>query len=115
MLLALLKYFPIYIAAIGLAGLMWQRPVTLTLCYVVITALILWRYHRRGDLIYFVVPFFMGPLGELLPVRLGAWEYSKPLALIPLWLPFAWGLAGLFMRRVSDICEEFLDARAPRV
>lgn len=107
-MLKLLRYLPLYIACIAFAGLLWQRPVVLCLVYVSISALVLWKYHCKGDLIYFFVPFFMGPLGELLPVALGSWTYAKPLWMIPLWLPFVWGLAGLFMRRTSVAFEEYL-------
>ncbi len=112
MVQALVRYLPLYLALIGLASLMWHRPITLTICYVAISALVLWRFHRRGDFIYFAVPFFMGPLGELAPVWFKAWTYSQPLVLIPLWLPFAWGLAGLFMRRISDAFLESMTAPA---
>ncbi len=105
MLTKLFWYLPIYIACIGCAGLMWQRPIVLTVCYVAISVLLLTKYHTRGDLVYFFVPFFMGPLGELLPVAFGAWTYSKPLFVIPLWLPFVWGVAGLYMRRTSQVLE----------
>ncbi|MEM7354198.1 MAG: hypothetical protein AAF657_25565 [Acidobacteriota bacterium] len=106
MFLQLLKYLPIYITCIALAGLLWQRPLGLLCLYVAISVLILWKFHAKGDLIYYFVPFFMGPLGELLPVALGAWTYSKPLWMIPMWLPFVWGLAGLFMRRTSVVLEQ---------
>ena len=106
MLKKLICYLPLYIICIGSAGLLWERPVLLTSLYVVVSAFLLTRYHSKGDLIYFFVPFFMGPLGELLPVGMGAWTYSEPLMMIPLWLPFVWGIAGLYMRRTSQAIEE---------
>ena len=110
MALNIFRYVPIYIACIGLAGLLWQRPVLLAICYIAISAVILTFYHSKGDLIYFFVPFFLGPLGEMVPIAFGAWTYSKPLVLVPLWLPFVWGLAGLFMRRTSTAIEQLLVA-----
>ena len=114
MLLRLLRYLPIYVACIGLAGLFWQRPLVLTILYIAVSVVVLTRYRSRGDLIYYFVPFFMGPLGELLPVGLGAWTYAEPLVMIPLWLPFVWGLAGLFMRRTSAVIEEHFAPGAAR-
>lgn len=110
MVAKLFWYLPIYVACIGFAGVLWQRPVALTLCYVAISVLLLAKFHAKGDLIYFFVPFFMGPLGELLPVGLGAWTYSKPLVMVPVWLPFVWGIAGLYMRRTSQAIEEAMTA-----
>ena len=91
----------IYVACIAPAALMWQRPLALAAVYVVIaTGLLAWR-HSRADLVYFFVPFFMGPAGELFAVRYGAWTYEGTETL-PIWLPFVWGIAGLFMKNLSE-------------
>jgi hypothetical protein len=44
-------------------------------------------------------------MGESVAVYFGAWDYSKPLYLIPIWLPFLWGITALFMK---NICETIL-------
>jgi uncharacterized membrane protein YoaT (DUF817 family) len=98
---AVLRLTLIYLATVGLAGLLWRQPLVLTLCYVVLSALILWTWHSRGDLIFYVVPFVLGPLAEIVAVALGAWSYSQTAWLIPPWLPFAWGIAVLFVYRIA--------------
>ena len=94
-------YLPIYVACIAPAALMWQQPVALALVYVVIAAgLLFWR-HSASDLVYFFTPFFLGPIGEFFAVQRGAWSYDGSKTL-PIWLPFVWGIAGLFMKNVSE-------------
>lgn len=94
-------YLPIYVICIAPAALMWQRPVALTLVYAVAAAGLLWWRHSRADLVYFFVPFVLGPAGELFAVQGGAWGYDGA-GMLPIWLPFVWGLAGLFMKNVSE-------------
>jgi hypothetical protein len=60
------------------------------------------RWHSRSDLIFYFVAFSLGPAGEVVAVYCGAWEYSKPFYLIPIWLPFLWGIAALFMKKISE-------------
>lgn len=100
--LAAARYLPLYLACAALAGLLWRRPVVLTLCYAALSAGLLLRWHSRRDLVYYFVPFVLGPAGEALAVSLGAWAYPPPARFLPLWLPFAWGIAMLFMHRVAE-------------
>lgn len=94
-------YGPVYILCIAPAALLWHRPLLLTWLYVAACiGILLWR-HSRSDLVYFFVPFFMGPAGEYFAVRSGAWTYTGETVL-PIWLPFVWGLAGIFMKNVSE-------------
>jgi hypothetical protein len=46
------------------------------------------KWHSRSDLMFYVVAFVLGPLGEIVAVSSGAWEYARPSYLIPMWLPF---------------------------
>ncbi len=111
-LLQAAKYLPIYVVCIAPVVLLWQRPVTLTLVYIVASAgVLLWR-RKSTDLIYFFVPCVLGPVGEFFAVRAGAWKYAGE-HLIPLWLPFAWGLAGLAMMNISEVLLKAQDAEVP--
>ncbi len=95
-------YLPIYVVCVVPAALMWRQPLALALVYVVVSIGLLWWRHSRSDLAYYLVPFVMGPAGELVAVRGGAWAYADTGA-VPIWLPFAWGIAGLFMKNVSEV------------
>jgi hypothetical protein len=92
----------IYCLCVALASILWRRPVTLSLCYVLTSILVLYRWHTRSDLIFYSVAFVLGPIGEMVTVHSGAWEYSRPLYFIPVWLPFLWGIAALFIKKLSE-------------
>ena len=67
----------------------------------------LWPWHRRSDVFFYAAGFVLGPLGEMMAVHFGAWQYAKPFFLVPIWLPFLWGIAGLFVKR---LCETLLQS-----
>ena len=92
----------IYALCIVLASLLWSSPVILTGCYILIGVLMLYRWHSKTDLLFFFVAFLVGPLGEAIAVRSGAWTYAKPIFLVPLWLPLLWGIAGLFLKKLCE-------------
>ena len=102
----LFAYIAIYALTIVLVSLLWQRPVTLTLTYGLLSALLLWRWHAFSDVLYFALPAILGPIGEFVAVGFGAWEYSLPLLNIPVWLPLAWGISGLCLKKIADILME---------
>jgi hypothetical protein len=104
----------VYVIAVGLASSLWRWPVALALCYVVMSGLVLYRWHTRGDLFFFGVAFVLGPVGEAVAIHFGAWQYSKPVLLIPIWLPLLWGIAAVFMKRLSETLSEIRGARPAR-
>jgi hypothetical protein len=91
-----------YALSVVLVGLLWNRPVMLTICYVGISIVMLIKWHTKSDLFFYFVVFVLGPLGESAAIYFGAWKYSKPFYLIPLWLPFLWGICALFMKNISE-------------
>ena len=100
-ILSALRYLPIYLLCIAPAALLWERPLLLTLIYALASVgLLAWR-RSPADRIYYFVPFVFGPAGEYFAVRFGAWDYALTDTL-PIWLPFAWGIAGLFMKSFSE-------------
>ena len=92
----------IYALCVILACLLWQKQGVLVICYLSISIFMLYRWHSRSDLIFYFVAFVLGPLGEIAAVYFGAWRYSEPFFLIPVWLPFLWGIAALFMKKISE-------------
>jgi hypothetical protein len=60
------------------------------------------KWHTKSDLIFYFVAFVLGPLGELIAIYFGAWGYTEPFYFIPIWLPFLWGIAALFMKKLSE-------------
>ena len=92
----------IYALSVALASILWRNPVILALCYILISLFMLYRWHTKSDLIFYFSAFVLGPIGELVATHFGAWKYSKPTFLIPIWLPFLWGIALLFMKKFSE-------------
>lgn len=92
----------IYAISVALAGFFWGKPVLLTISYGVISMIMLTKWHERSDLIFYFVAFGLGPIGEAFAIYLGAWQYSKPFYLIPVWLPFLWGISALFLKKISE-------------
>jgi hypothetical protein len=99
----LVLYLSIYALTIILASLLWQHPVTLTLAYGLLSLLLLMQWHSRSEVVYFGLAALLGPLGEFVAVSFGAWEYSLPWVNIPIWLPLAWGIAGLFLNKIAGL------------
>jgi hypothetical protein len=92
----------IYVLSLTLAALLWHRTVILMLCYVVISIVIFIRWHTKSDLFFYGVAFGLGPIGESAAIYFGAWEYSKPFYLIPIWLPLLWGIAAVLVKNISE-------------
>jgi hypothetical protein len=99
---AVLYYVPIYLACAFAAGLFYRYPNLLLVIYLAMTAVLLWCWHTQGDLFYFFVPFLLGPLAEIFAVHFGAWHYTDSYFEIPIWLPFAWGIAMIFMKKTAE-------------
>ena len=92
----------IYALCIVLVSSLWHRPFILTVSYIAISIVALMKWHTKSDLLFYCVTFVLGPLGESVGIYSGAWEYSRPLYLIPSWLPFLWGICALFLKNISE-------------
>ena len=106
-------YLSIYALTIILASLLWPRPAALTLAYVLLSILLLRQWHSRSEVAYFTLAAFLGPLGEFVAVSFGAWEYSLPWVNIPIWLPFAYGITGLFLNKIASLLLQIKSSSVP--
>lgn len=93
----------LYAGCVALAAALWYRPLLLAACYVVVSLLVLARWHAAGDLVFYALTFLLGPLGELVAVHAGAWTYHGTQWPVPPWLPLLWGIVAVFLRRTCDI------------
>jgi hypothetical protein len=98
----LLTALGIYVLCVMLATSLWQFPNILALCYLCVSVFVLWRWYSKSNLILYFVAFVLGPMGEIFAVHGGAWGYSKSLFLIPIWLPFVWGITVVIIKKVSE-------------
>jgi len=97
-----LCYLPLYGGCIALVAAFWRSPVLLTGLLIVVAGAMLLRWRRPSDVLYFLLAAILGPLGEFVAIGYGAWEYSLPLLNIPLWLPLAWGIAGIYLKKTTE-------------
>ena len=68
-------------------------------------------YIKRNDLesVLLIVGAILGSIGEIICVHMGVWRYTVATTLgIPMWLPFAWGLAVYVMYGISSIIYNFI-------
>ena len=91
----------VYIICIFLIVLFWQNSFVLFVGILVVSAIIFIKWHEKKDFIYYFVAFFLGTIAEIIAVYSGAWQYTKPFYLIPVWLSFLWGIAGLLLLKIG--------------
>ena len=105
----------IFLCVMASAAYGWQYPTMLTVFLATGAAVLLSRWHRLDDIVYFSVAFVVAPLGELIAIQNGAWRYSGEGTGIPIWLPFGWGICAVGLRRLSVAVVELVRAiREPR-
>jgi hypothetical protein len=90
-----------YALCVTLAATLWDKPIFLMFCYVITSLFLLIKWHTRNDYLFYLVAFVLGPLAEFVAVAFGAWRYSRPFYLIPIWLPFLWGISALLTKNIS--------------
>ena len=61
-------------------------------------------WYKKHDVYFFVVGAIVGPIGEIVAIQFGVWQYANPSFLgIPIWLPLAWGLAVALIKRIAEV------------
>lgn len=82
----------------GAVGLLWQHPVVLTLILLILSVAMLAVRGSYRIFSVWVIGFIFGPIAEVIAMETGAWTYAEPhLYTIPIWLPFLWANAALFI------------------
>jgi hypothetical protein len=96
----------LYPTGIVCLSLLYENTLVLTGVLLVLTAIALGIDRRPGDVWILIGGAVLGPVAEAVAVACGAWTYTVPDALgLPLWLPVAWGLATLLIKRITEIFE----------
>jgi len=87
----------------------WNRPVLLTFIMISISILMLLIWRTKEDLYLYLITGVCGALAEVFAISMGAWTYASPnLKGIPYWLPFLWGVTGLFVKRMANEIHDFV-------
>ena len=98
-----MKYeiFTIIVTAISITfvSLFWRDIMLLTASLLSLSIVALWHYHKKNDVVVYSIGAIFGAVAESVCIHFGAWAYTNPTFLIPLWLPIVWGLAALVIRR----------------
>lgn len=93
----------LFCAGIASISLFFQDNLLLTAILIVAWAVGIKFWHKKNDVVFFIVGAVVGPMGEVVAIYYGAWHYTNPSFIgIPIWLPFAWGLATMLTKRIAD-------------
>ncbi len=93
----------IFAIAVLLLALLWKQNVLVALALFGLFLLRQVFFRKPGDMTAYAVGAVLGPLTEIIATRLGTWTYAFPSFLnIPLWLPFAWGLAAVLFISIAQ-------------
>lgn len=93
----------IYVLLIASIYLFYTLNILATAIILVLCAVALGLWHTKQDIVFFVVGAILGPLGEIICIYGGAWTYTNPTFLgIPVWLPLAWGLITMALKRIAE-------------
>ena len=93
---------------------LWRHPVALIALVLAVGLGIFLLRPTRASLVVYVVGFIFGPTAEAFGIHAGAWTYSNSDFLgIPIWLPFVWGNAALFIQNSADVASSVLARRLP--
>ena len=88
-------------------SLFWRNWQVLTAILILIGILMLAIEKDRSSILLYIVASIGGAVTEIVAILFGAWVYTEPhIAGIPIWLPFLWGAAALYIVRLKI----FIDA-----
>ncbi|MBI5046950.1 hypothetical protein HZC07_04445 [Candidatus Micrarchaeota archaeon] len=86
-----------------LTTLLWQQPVLLTVLLGILIAFVLLLWKNEQDLWLFLFAMIAGPLFDFVATATNTWQYGKADFFgVPLWLPFLYGLAGVYIVKVAQ-------------
>lgn len=81
---------------------LWTSSLLLTSLLLVVGVGMFLLDKQKSAFFAYLIAFGFGPLSEAIVIQFGAWAYAQPDLLgFPVWLPFLWGNAGLFLNRLN--------------
>jgi uncharacterized membrane protein YoaT (DUF817 family) len=103
------------LATLFLTAVLWRYPVGL-IALLVVTAVAIFRIRPNAtSVVVYATAFVFGPLAEAVSIKTGAWAYdSNHILGVPVWLPFVWGNAGLFILNMSELWKSLFATRSSR-
>ncbi|MBI4014729.1 MAG: DUF2878 family protein [Candidatus Aenigmarchaeota archaeon] len=101
--------FDLFLFTLGIAALVsfYMDNAILTALLLINWAAILSVWRRKGDAYFLLIGAAMGAAAEITAIHYGAWQYANPSFFgIPLWLPIAWGIIAVLIRRIAESVSE---------
>lgn len=93
----------VFCAGIIAMALFYKNNILLTLILLASWAAGIKFWHKKHDIYFYVAGAIIGPISEIICIRFGVWQYANPTFLgIPMWLPLAWGLITMLIKRISE-------------
>ena len=93
----------LFLSAIFSMALLYEKDVILTLILIIIFIMGIRGKLKKYDLSFFIGGGIIGASAEIICVQFNCWQYTHPTFLdIPLWLPIAWGITSVFIKRVTE-------------
>jgi hypothetical protein len=100
------------LATLLLTAALWRYPVALVALLLVTAAAIFIIRPNATSAVVYATAFFFGPAAEAVSITTGAWAYHSDNFLgVPIWLPFVWGNAGLFLLNTSELWKSLVASR----
>ena len=100
---AILFFIFVFSLWIFLVSTLWPQPLVLTTLILTVSITYFLLFKKKNDLLFFVVAAIAGPVGEGLVSSSGLWKYSgQTIFGIPYWLPLAWGITAIIIKRLID-------------
>ncbi|ODS40695.1 MAG: hypothetical protein A7315_07925 [Candidatus Altiarchaeales archaeon WOR_SM1_79] len=99
----------LFIVGVSFISLFYMNNILLTVLLALLLVFVLKFWCRKNDIYFFVFGAVIGMSAEVVAVHFGAWQYANPSILeIPVWLPIAWGLVVVLIRRITYVFVETL-------
>jgi uncharacterized membrane protein YoaT (DUF817 family) len=98
-----------------LTSVLWHYPMAL-IALLVVTAVGIHAIRPSAtNVVVYMTGFVFGPLAEAVSISTGAWEYDTTHLLgVPVWLPFVWGNAALFIQNMAELWKSLLTPEPSR-
>jgi len=86
-----------------LVSFLWKYNLILIIALGLESIILLIVFHKKHDIIYFIVGGICGPAAEMVAVHFGAWNFANSnFYNIPLWLPLLWGIVLVSMKKATE-------------
>jgi hypothetical protein len=83
--------------------LLFQADFALTSLLIGVSIIGARFWYKKHDAHFYVIGAVLGSVTAIVCVSFGVWGYANPTFLgIPLWLPVAWGLSVMLIKRIAE-------------